>query len=468
MRRGQLSLLINSTVCSSLHFVGILGSGMSAIAQYLKWDAINVTGSDRLIDSESTKETQNKLIDIGCDIYKQDGSGITEKTDALVVSTAIEDTNPDIKRANTLNIPVFHRSDVLAAIARTKKTIAVAGTSGKSTVTALIFHLLHACGKKPSLITGANLNELVSEGMIGNAYHDSSDLLVIEADESDGSLVKYKAYISIFLNLSKDHKPVEETLPLFQKLADQSDHVFVNYDDDWLKSLNSSKAVKTFGLKKGADIIPEKIQTSNNAASVILNGTTFTVSFPGHYMALNLLSALGICKFLDCDEKTLVKVSSGYKGIQRRFDCITTKNNVTVIDDYAHNPEKLKAAIETVQTISNRVIALFQPHGFGPTKFLFDELVDVFKNILRRSDTLILLPIYYAGGTVKKEIASSDIALELKSCGAKIFSPDKRDESLPIILSQVKSGDIVLSMGARDPSLPLFAKSIAEAINISL
>jgi UDP-N-acetylmuramate--alanine ligase len=441
---------------------------MSAIAQYLKWDSIDITGSDRLINVESTKDIQNKLVAAGCRICKQDGSGITEKTDALVVSTAIEDTNPDIKRANSLNVPVFHRSDVLAAIVLKRKTIAVAGTSGKSTVAALVFHLLQKCRKKPSLITGANLNELISNGMIGNAYHDSSDLLVIEADESDGSLVKYRPYISIFLNLSKDHKPVEETLPLFQKLAEQSEHVVINGDDTLLKSLKSSQPFKTFGWGKDADFSADKIVPGDNFASIKMKGTTFTVPFPGLYMAQNLLAAVSICKLLGCDETPLADSSSNYKGIQRRFDCTKTVNNVTVIDDYAHNPEKLNAAIETVQSISNRVIALFQPHGFGPTKFLFQELVDVFRSTLRKNDTLFLLPIYYAGGTVNKEMSSSDIAKELHNCKAEVFSPQKREDALPLIVSRVKSGDVVISMGARDPSLPLFAKSIAEAIDSSL
>lgn len=460
-----MSLSINGVSCSSLHFVGIFGSGMSAIAQYLRWESLDITGSDRLINDESTKEIQNKLVNIGCSIHIQDGSAITGKTDALVVSTAIEDSNPDIKQAESMGIPIFHRSNILAAIVQTKKTIAVAGTSGKSTVTGLIFHLLHRCGKKPSLITGANLNELVVKGLIGNAFHGSSDLLVIEADESDGSLIKYKAHISIFLNLSKDHKPVEDTLPLFQTLASQSNHVIINKDDPLLHPLLALDSVQTFGLEGKADFLPEEMESTTNAVSIKLRGKTFTVPFPGHYMAMNLLASLAICKFLGCNEETLVEASSYFRGIQRRFDSFKTSRKITVIDDYAHNPEKLKAAIETAQSMSNRVIALFQPHGFGPTKFLFSELVDVFQKMLRKDDTLILLPIYYAGGTVTREISSSDIADALTTCKAEVFSPDQREEAISFVLSQAKPGDIVLSMGARDPSLALFAKGIAEAVD---
>ena len=380
-----MSLLINNNKYSSFHFVGILGSGMSAIAQYLKWSAIEISGSDRLINNETTKYTQNTLDFIGCRIYKQDGSGVTPETDALVISTAIEDSNPDIAKAKSYNIPIFHRSDVLAAIVNTKKSVAVAGTSGKSTVAALIFHLLSACGKKPSLISGGNLNELVERGFIGNAFHDTSDLLVIEADESDGSLVKYKPYLSIFLNLSKDHKPVAETLQLFHSLAKQSSHVFCNYDDKDLRSIQPSK---TFGLDSKADLHPDATELHDMSSSLLMGSNKFTIPFPGKYSLYNLSAALAIGKFLDCKDSSLSEASATYKGIQRRFSSFKTTKGVTVIDDYAHNPEKINAVLETVQNISPGIYAIFQPHGFAPTKFLLPELIEAFNNRLRQNDVL--------------------------------------------------------------------------------
>ena len=435
---------------------------MSAIAQYLKWNSIQISGSDRLINNETTKYTQNTLESIGCRIYKQDGSGITPETDALVISTAIEDSNPDIAKARRGNIPIFHRSDVLAAIVNTKKTIAVAGTSGKSTVAALVFHLLSACGKKPSLISGGNLCELVGRGFIGNAYFDSSDLLVIEADESDGSLVKYKPYISIFLNLSKDHKPVTETLQLFHSLAKQSSHVLCNYDD---KSLRSIQPSKTFGLDNKADVFPDATELPDTSSSIFMGNQKFTIPFPGKYSLYNLLAALSICKFLDCKDSALSEASVTYKGIQRRFNCFKTARGVTVIDDYAHNPEKINAVLETVQNISPVIYAIFQPHGFAPTKFLLPELIEVFNNRLRENDVLYLLPIYYAGGTVNKEISSMDIANGLNRFRGEVITPKKRNDIVDHIASRAKTGNIVISMGARDPSLPEFAQSIAEAID---
>ncbi len=457
-----MSLLIKGIECNSLHFVGILGAGMSAIAQYLKWDSLNITGSDRLKNSESTKNIQDKLTDMDCKIYNQDGSGITNKCDAIVLSSAIEDSNPDIKRAKTLKIPLLHRSEVLAAIVGKKMTIAIAGSSGKSTVTALLFHLLHNCNKNPSLITGANLNFLTEKGLIGNAYHGSSDILIIEADESDGTLVNYKPAISLFLNLSKDHKPIDEILPLFLKLANQSSYVFTNRDNECFDTLPHTN---TFGMDKSSDFYPDLIESKDSSISITRDNIRFSVPFPGLYMAFNLIAALSICDFLECDPIILSKVSKFYTGIGRRFNKLETKNKITVIDDYAHNPEKIYAVLKTVQNLSKRVFALFQPHGFGPTKFLFNEFVSVFKETLRKDDFLFVLPIYYAGGTVKKDISSQDIKEALKNCPGTIISPEKREFSIPKILSEAKSGDIIISMGARDPSLPMFAKEIANAIN---
>ncbi len=435
---------------------------MSAIAQYLKWDSIKITGSDRLLDSESTRHMQDKLKAMGCRIFKQDGSGITKKTSALVVSTAIEESNPDIIQARNLSIPIFHRSDILAAIVETKKTVAVAGTNGKSTVAALIFHFLLSCGKKPSLIIGACLHSLVEKGLIGNAYYGGSDILVIEADESDGSLAKYRPFISIFLNLSKDHKPVEETLAFFQTLANQSSFVFINDGDGRLDIIKPSQ---TFGFDKDSDFFPDFVESDKRSVMILKNGMRYILPFPGRHMLFNMLAALDISAFLGCKEESLEKASSTYKGLQRRFDRIETSRGVTVIDDYAHNPDKIFAVLKTVQSHSSSIFAIFQPHGFKPTKFMFRELVNIFNNILREEDTLFILPIYYAGGTVAKEISSRDIVKELKACKGKVITPKTRREVISYIVSRARSGDSVISMGARDPSLPAFALDIANAID---
>jgi UDP-N-acetylmuramate--alanine ligase len=338
----------------------------------------------------------------------------------------------------------------------------VAGTSGKSSVSAMIFHALKGCGKSPSLITGANLNELISRGMVGNAYHGDSDLLVIEADESDGSLVRYSPALSVFLNVSKDHKPVPEVIEMFKTLAMQSSQSVVNDDVPEFEQL---RRTATFGASSSVTYRASALQAFCDTAAVTVDGTWYTMSQPGMHNAWNLLATVASCLQLRCRPEDLSKVIPGYGGIQRRFDLRRTRNDVIVIDDYAHNPDKIHAAVTTAHMLAERLFVLFQPHGFGPTRFMREELVGVFRDVLKKQDRLYLLPIYYAGGTADRSISSADLANDLSDSPATILAPDDRDEALREIAEKAKAGDAVLSMGARDPSLASFARRIAEAID---
>jgi UDP-N-acetylmuramate--alanine ligase len=454
-----LSLSINGTSCRRLHFAGILGSGMSAIAQYCAWDGMVVSGSDRLLNSADVLNLQDELAKLGCILVPQDGSGVTRGTDALVVSTAIEETNPDIVAARAAGVPVVHRSDVLAAIVTSKATVAVAGTSGKSTVAAMIWEFLDACGKSPSLISGAGLVRLERQGLAGNAYRGSSDILVIEADESDGTCAKYKPYLSVFLNVSKDHKPVPETLCLFSTLARQSNIAVANADDPQLAILG---AQRTFGLK--GDFAPDKVISVAPGVSFSRGGVTYTLPLPGAHNLSNLLAALCVCDTLGCEGPSLARAASGYMGVQRRFSIVTLQNGIRIIDDYAHNPEKIRAAIRAARLLSPRVLAVFQPHGFGPTRFLKDEFVAMFAEELTSHDMLFLLPIYYAGGTAQKDISSDLIAGLVRDKGKNVSAPRERAELVALIKQHAAPGDAVLVMGARDPSLPWLVDGIAKAL----
>ncbi|MCR4799688.1 MAG: UDP-N-acetylmuramate--alanine ligase, partial [Bacteroidales bacterium] len=200
---------------SHFFFVGIAGTGMSAIAQYLNGIGKKVSGSDRLFGQEQKILSESQFEALGMHCYFQDGRGITPDVDVVVVSTAIEETNVEYQKALQLNIPIMKRSQLLAEISNSVRTIAVGGTSGKSTTTAMIFHILEQCGKSPSLITGAGLSVLQEKGLPGNAWVGKSDLLVIESDESDGSIVNYKPEISLLLNIDRDHKEFDELEQLF-------------------------------------------------------------------------------------------------------------------------------------------------------------------------------------------------------------------------------------------------------------
>ncbi len=452
-------LIIAGKPCRSLHFTGVFGTGMSALAQYLRFEGISVSGSDRLLDSEDTASIRRSLDGLGCVIADQDGTGVTDETDALCLSTAIEETNSDIAAARARGIPVIHRSDLLAAIITSKKTIAVAGTSGKSTVTAMIFEFLSACGKSPSLISGAPLLRLEAEGLIGNAFCGGSDLLVVEADESDGTLVKYSPEIAVILNISKDHKSIDEITGLFDTLLSRSSWTALNSDDPILARL---PATVGFGRNSRASWRPDREELLPASVILVRKGIEYHLPLPGDHNLENLRAALCVCEHLGCDGPALAGAVRHFGGVARRFAITATERAIHVVDDFAHNPAKISAAITAARGLSERIIAVYQPHGFGPTRFLKDEYIATFRTLFRPGDSLYLLPIYYAGGTAQKDISSQDIIDGLGPVPFTASAATGREELLATLKADARPGDCVIVMGARDPSLPSLVKKIVE------
>ncbi len=452
-------IVISGGRCRSVHFTGIFGSGMSALAQYLRFQGITVSGSDRFHASDDTAAIRRSLEGLGCAIAPQDGSGVRANTDVVCISTAIEDSNPDIAAARRRGIPIVHRSDVLAALIAAKKTIAVAGTSGKSTVTAMIFEFLTACGKSPSLLSGAGLRRLEKKGLIGNAYSGGSDLLVVEADESDGTLVKYCPDASVILNVSKDHKSVDEITALFKTLASQSSWTASNADDPVLASL---PATLRFGRNGSSSWRPDREELLPTSVKLFRNNVEYHLPLPGEHNLENLCAALCVCEQYGCEPAALAHAVQQYDGVARRFSVTGTKQNVQVVDDFAHNPAKIAAAVSASRGLSERILAVYQPHGFGPTRFLKDEYIATFRTAFRQQDSLYLLPIYYAGGTAQKNISSADIITGLGPVAFKAQAVSDRDELLARLQADAKPEDCVLLMGARDPSLPALVRKIIE------
>lgn len=452
-------VVIDGRACRNVHFAGIFGSGMSALAQYLRFQGIAVSGSDRFHASGDTAPIRRSLEGLGCTIVPQDGSGVGADTDVVCVSTAIEDSNPDIAAAGGRGIPVIHRSDLLAAVIDTKKTIAVAGTSGKSTVTAMIFEFLTACGRSPSLISGAGLRRLEKQGLIGNAWSGGSDLLVVESDESDGTLVKYRPETAVFLNVSKDHKSIDEISGFFRTLASRSVRTFSNADDPVLAAM---PATVRFGRNGSASWQPDREELAPASVSLVKNGTEYLLPLPGDYNLENLRAALCVCEHFGCEPSALADAVRNYEGVARRFSVTRTGRNVKVVDDFAHNPAKIAAVVRAARGLSERIVAVYQPHGFGPTRFLKDDYIATFRTIFRRDDSLYLLPIYYAGGTAQKDISAEDIIQGIGPAEFKARAVKNRDELLDVLHADARPQDCVLLMGARDPSLPALAKRIVD------
>lgn len=445
-------------------FVGIAGTGMSAIAQYLQGIGKHVAGSDRLFNQDNKMLIQEQFEKQGIQCFFQDGSGITAQTEVVVVSTAIEESNVEYQKAKALGIPIMKRSELLAAISLSKRTIAVGGTSGKSTTTAMIFHILQENGYAPSLMTGAGLTALQQQGLPGNAWVGKSDWLVIESDESDGSIVNYHPEISVVLNVDRDHKEFDELMQLFSTFKAHTRGTFiVNQDHSMIKTLSQS-AANDFGTSGNIGYIGKDYQQTGFQIQFILNNVPFKIPVIGKHNMENAMAATAVAGAIGIPVEKSSKALESYVGIYRRTLLVGEKNGVYIIDDFAHNPSEVAAAIKACQQISERVIAWFQPHGYGPLRFMHEELAERVSETLRDNDCFIMSDVYYAGGTVNRDIGS-EVVINAIQCKHKsaLYIPNR--SNLPSLLNgMVQPGDVILTMGARDPSLSEFAVRVLEVL----
>ena len=446
-------------------FIGVAGAGMSALAQYLQDAGMNVSGSDRFFVPDVFNETRHKLEDEGISCFEQNGEGITGETDLIIVSTAIEDTVAEVMKAKELGIPILKRSELLALIAKSKKTIAVGGTSGKSTTAAMIFEIMEYAGLNPGIISGAGLISIMKEGKIGNAKLGKGEWLVIEADESDGSIVQYKSEIGLLLNIDKDHQEIEELMRIFTIFKENSLQFIVNASHEISKSL-SQNGENDFGIGEhtNAKYVTTNFQQKGLVISFSMGNTLFKMNLPGKHNMENAVAAVAVVSQLGISPEIASKALEDYKGIYRRVQVYGEKNGVMLIDDFAHNPVKCAAAIRACQPIAPKVIAWFQPHGFKPTKFLRDDFVKEIGQALRPGDEIWMSEIFYAGGTATKDISANDLIQDIRKTGKQAFFVEDRSKFLEIVRPHFSESCVLLLMGARDPSLEEFAKEIWEII----
>jgi UDP-N-acetylmuramate--alanine ligase len=443
-------------------FIGIAGTGMSAIAQYLQGTGFNVAGSDRLFSPDNKMLIQEQFEKLGIHCFSQDGSGITSDTDVVVVSTAIEEINIEYRKAKEMGIPVLKRSELLAAISKDCRTIAIGGTSGKSTTTAMIFHILQENGYSPSLMTGAGLTALQKQGLPGNAWVGNSNWLVIEADESDGSIVNYLPEIGVLLNIDRDHKELDELMLLFSTFREHTHRTFIVNHDHALIGKLSQDSKYDFGTAgevgyKGKDFMQDGFQIR-----FTVNNVPFTMPVLGRHNMENALAATAVAGAVGIQTAHASKALESYTGIYRRTQLVGQKNGVAVIDDFAHNPSEVEAVVKACQQISTRVFAWFQPHGYGPLQFIHKDLAERVTEVLRDEDHFIMSDVYYAGGTVNRDIGSDVVISAIQKKNKNALLVNDRTE-LPNMLKELtRPGDVILLMGARDPSLSDFAVVVLE------
>ena len=445
----------------TVFFIGIAGTGMSAIAQYLQGIGKTVSGSDRYFSPDTINETKVKLEAEGIQCFLQDGLGITESTDLVVVSTAVEDTVEEVQKARRLNIPIIKRSELLALIAESKKTIAVGGTSGKSTTSAMLFDILEYAGLSPSIISGAGLVSIIKEGKIGNAKVGTGEWLVIEADESDGSIVQYHPEIGLLLNVDKDHKEIDVLMDVFTTFKNNSKKFIVNESHPLAKKLSQeTKFNFSSDVNSDAEYIAKKFSQQGFTIYFTIEKTQFTLHTLGKHNMENALAAVAVANQLGVDLDSCAAALKNYEGIYRRHQVIGNNNGVWLIDDYAHNPAKCAASIEACQPVASKVVAWFQPHGYGPTRFLRNDFVEEISRALRPQDEIWMSEIFYAGGTAVKDISANDLITEIKASGKQAFFVENRKDFFQQVQTHLTSDCVLLLMGARDPSLEEFSQEI--------
>ncbi len=449
------------------HYAGLAGSGMSALAQFQVMSGGRASGSDRAFDRGERVAGRAQLERLGIAIHPQDGRGVTDDCAALVVSTAVEEQVPDVATARARGIPIVHRSRLLAHFVSRHRTVAVAGTSGKSTVVAMLFEILRGVGRRPSVITGGDLVMLQREGLWGNAWYGGSDLLVVEADESDGSLVHYAPAVGVVLNLQRDHREMDEVAVMFATLRARTREALVVGEGENLGSLATGATV--FGFGPGAHVRAEDVVLEPDSSRFTVESVRFTLPVPGRHNVENGLAAIAAGLRLGVPLAAMVTPLAGFQGVGRRFQSLGVASGIEVVDDFAHNPAKLAAAIATASARvgGGRVLAVYQPHGYGPTRFLRNDFVAAFSQALRPDDHLWMLEIYYACGTATRDLSSAEIVAEIVARGTQAEFAPSREWLIERVAGQARAGDLVLVMGARDPSLTDLGRGILDAVGRS-
>lgn len=450
---------------SNFFFIGIAGTGMSALAQFLKGMGMEVSGSDRFFQKGVHNDTREKLEAAGIRCFEQDGQGITPETRCVIVSTAIEDSVPEMQLARRMNLTVWKRSELLARITEKYVTVAVGGTSGKSTTSAMLYEILKHAGLSPGIISGAGLVSIMREGKIGNAAVGSGNILVIEADESDGSIVQYHPAIGVVLNIDKDHKEIEALKEVFGTFRDNCRSFVVNRSHSMAASLSTDIAhdfsvdpIPGIGYL-GADFSQQGLQVT-----FTVNSVPFSLRTVGKHNMENALAAAAVAHQLGVPLPISAEALAGYEGIYRRHQVLGRKHGVWLIDDYAHNPVKCARSIEACQPIAPKVIAWLQPHGYAPTKFLRQDFIREIAAVLRPQDEIWMSEIFYAGGTAVKDISAADLVADLRKLGKNAYFVEDRNGLLHAMRPHFTEDCVLLLMGARDPSLETFAGQVWEAL----
>ena len=458
-------------------FVGIGGSGMMPLAMILAGRGATVAGSDRTLDAARLPAKFDDLRGKGIALFPQDGSGITSPEQIVVASAAVEATVPDMIAAERVGAERMTRPELLSRLFNASALpIGVAGTSGKSTVTGMIGWILHACGRDPTVMNGAVMKNFVAANApFASALVGQGEAFVSEVDESDGSIALYRPKIAVLNNVSLDHKSLEELRDLFGGFAGKAATTVVNVGDAESAALAMTlprERLVTFAIDASADLRAENLAPEPFAIrfDLVKGGQRHAVrlSVPGRHNVANALAAIGAAHAAGVSIADAVAAIADFTGLKRRFELVGKAGGVAVIDDFAHNPDKIAATLDTLHAFPGRLLVLFQPHGYGPLKVMQRELVAMFVDKLAPGDVLVLPDPVYQGGTVTREVTSADIVTEIAATGATALHVPDRIAAAAHLAAIAQPGDRIVVMGARDDTLSLLAADMLAHIDATI
>jgi UDP-N-acetylmuramate--alanine ligase len=451
-------------------FCGIGGSGMLPLALILRAKGATVEGSDRSLDQGRLARKFEFLQARGIALHPQDGTGLTRPAQILVTSAAVEDTVPDVVAARRLGVPMMRRADLLAQLFNTAPTsIAVGGTSGKSTTTGMIGWILQATGRDPTIMNGALMKNFITPDFpFAGSRVGAGDVFVTEVDESDGSIALFDARIAVVNNISLDHKSMEELRALFSAFVAKAKVAVLNLDNNETSALAKTlpqEKLSTYSLTdRSATLFARDLRPAPDGIAFTVEevgeAAAVRLQVPGAHNVSNALAALCAARACGISLADAAAALGGFSGIKRRLELVGTTNNITVIDDFAHNPDKIAATLETLHAFPGRVLVMFQPHGFRPLQLMRQELIACFARNLAQRDVLVMPePVYY-GGTVTRSISSEDIVAGVRQHGREAMAFPDRKACGDQLVALAKAGDRIVIMGARDDTLPEFAADL--------
>lgn len=455
----------NSLQFKHVHFIGIGGIGMSAIAEILVARGYNVSGSD-LNESDQIQHLRAK----GVNIYiPQKEENITDDIDIVVRSTAISDSNVECKTAREKNMPVVHRSEMLGYIMQDQKAVCVAGSHGKTTTSSMIALCLEKNMLDPTIVVGGVISELGS-----NAKNGNGEWLVAEADESDGSFINLLPWYTVITNIEEDHldhyRDIDEIRGIFKTFLQKTNTagrclLCADCDEAYAISTQSPVPMKTYGFSERAQYrIKNHRQIGMKNEADIYNGDIFIghleLQVPGKHNITNAAAAVVVGLDVGLSFEAVAAILKEFKGTRRRFQHQGTINEISVYDDYAHHPTEIKATLEAARAAhEGRIVAIFQPHRYSRTKFLAAD----FAKSLSMADEVVLLDVFPAGELPMEGVTSHLIADQIdKSIDVHVVDEEYLTSGFIPTLQQ---GDLVLVLGAGSiwKQAPLIVKALEKA-----